>query len=70
MCKSNNSLISHFKKTLFLYLKWCVAQQDFSQLLTNESVRVTYTTIYRILHTANFCKLNNNVTNIKLKNTF
>ena len=27
------------KLSSFLYLKWWVAQQDFSKLLTNESVR-------------------------------
>ena len=32
------------KNSLFLYLKWWAAQQDFSQLLTNESVRATNTT--------------------------
>ena len=33
------------KNSLFLYLKWWVAQEDFSQLLTNKSVRATCTTV-------------------------
>ena len=33
------------KNSLFLYLKWWGAQQDFSQLLTNKSVRATCTTV-------------------------
>ena len=41
---SNNGK-SQKKNSLFLFLKWCVAQQDFSQLLTNKSVRATYTDV-------------------------
>ena len=33
------------KNSLFLYLKWCIVQQDFSQLLINESVRATSATV-------------------------